>query len=89
MAIPIPKSAADLNFITSTYQCTYLIQALKHNIDLDLAFHQQTMCTIRQEYISQKYNITSTISHSLEKENLPTKKFTRCLKYLQEPGISY
>ena len=50
MAIPIPKDMANLNYITSTCQCTHLIQALLHNTDIDLVFHRQTILAVREEH---------------------------------------
>lgn len=38
-AIPKPIDAANLNHITSTYQCAHLIQALLSKTELDLIFH--------------------------------------------------
>lgn len=84
VAIPKPKDASNLNFITSQCQCTHLIQSLTTKTPFDLIFHEQTITAVRAEHQIRKQTITNSISRRIEYENSTTPHFTRHIKHLQE-----
>ena len=86
MAIPKPKDMANLNYITSIYQYTHLIQALLSKTELDLIFHCQTILAVRSEHQARKSKLTSSILHQVCHDNADTPHFKRHLEYLRELG---
>ena len=82
MAIPIPKDMANLNYITSTCQCTHLIHALLTNSEIDLIFHRQTILAVRAEHQARKSSLTSSILRQVKIDNSNTPHLQRHIDYL-------
>ena len=54
-----------------------ITQALKHNTELDLIFHRQTIYSVKIEHQHIKSDITDKILHPLEKDSDSIKQEPR------------
>ena len=75
---------ADLNYLTSTCECSHLLDSLKGKDKFDLGFHSETLKEVRAE-IRKKKTTNSEILLKKIKSSIE-KKGTRRLEYLKEKG---